>query len=830
MHFSFSKNSKKTRDWIHTTKKNSFVVKNIQIIGKTKYDPIFISNLSRIFPGNKIDLPGKEIDHAIKKLWESNLFKTISIYKKHRVSSSKNNEIDLFFDLEDSIEIHKINIKGTGTTQFNTVQQIHKEKEDKKISYDLIQSIHNEIEDYYLKKGYKEISIKKEIIPCNNKNILNISVEKGKKIWIENIFFDGNKILNPKILLNLMVKTRKKFYIPIIEKPFFFVYENIKDDLKNIKDKYLSMGFLDIQVILDSIWKEESGNYSIKIKVIEGEKYYLGNVNFVGNTVFKTDLLRKIFLYKEGDVYDKIGINNNIANATYASSIISNYLDLGYFFVKIIPVETKIDNKNQIHLEIKIEENNPVYINKVNISGNTITKDHVIRRELTTYPGDIFSPRKIKSSLLRLVNLNLFDNNKINTSISRSNKDNDRVNIEWRVVEKGSNQIQLHGGYEKGKLIGNFKLSFGNFSIGNFYKLKYWKPIPQGDGQKLLLFSQFGKDKKFYGISFTEPWIEKTTPTSITFEINFLKKKIKNDESFYFSTKKFNSETEKHEVFLEKIGASIHLNKFLTFLDPYSKIGLSIDYDKFVYNKNLDSDHKERFFQFNNLSYLISLKRFYGEPDLIYPINGSKIQVNTIFTLPYSIIFNYDDENKFDWMEFFKFKITSFWYKKIIDQMVVKIGGEFGMLGKYNHAKKLFPFQKFYMGGTALKLEDRDHIPLRGYSSPHMRNNHLESSITPNDGGIIYNKSIFEIRYLIKTFSSNISKFWTFVFIEGGSISDSYKKFNPLFKMNKSFGFGFRIYFSPIGFFGIDFGYPINKEKNHFLKSKWKTHFIVGKD
>ncbi|WP_185851516.1 BamA/OMP85 family outer membrane protein [Blattabacterium cuenoti] len=811
IHFLFAKtNQIGIENGIQENKNSFFIVKNIKIIGKTKYDPIFISNLSHLSIGDKIEIPGKKIDDIIKELWKSNLFKKISIFYKKDRFSSKENEIDLLFDLEDSIEIHKINIKGTGITQFDTVQKI---REGEKISYDLIQSLHNEIKDYYLKKGYKEIYIKKNILFCKKKkNILNLSVRKGKKTFIESILFDGNKILSQKMLMSLMTKTRNKFYIPIIEKPFLFVDEKIKDDLKNIREKYFSMGFLDAKVILDTIWKEESGNYSIKIKVIEGNQYSLGDVNFIGNTVFKTDFLRKILVYKKGDPYDKIGINNNISNSDYAYSIISNYLDRGYFFAKIVPIETKIDNKNQVHLEIKIEENHPVYIKKVNISGNTITKDHVIRRELTTSPGDLLSPKEIKSSLLRLVNLNLFETNKIYPYI-KPNKEHDRVDIEWHVVEKGSNQIKLHGGYEKGKLLGNLKLSFGNFSLLNFLKWN-WNPIPQGEGQKLLLFSQFGKDKKSYGLSFTEPWIEKKNPTSLTFETYFSKNKIKNDKSFF---------PKNEEIFLEKIGSSIYWDKFLTFLDPYSKIRLSTCYDKFFYKKS----HSDPFLRLNNLNYLISFQRFYGDPDLIYPIDGSKIQVDTIFTLPYSLVLKNKNKNQLDWMEFFKIKMVSYWYKKIVDQMVIKVGGEFGILG--NNEKNYFSFHKFSMGGN--KLEDRDHISLRGYSD--------HEDLTPNDGGIIYNKSLFEIRYLIKSFSNeneNLSKFWTSFFLEGGSISDSYKKFNP-FKMNKSFGVGFRMFFSPIGFFGIDFGHPIimgissnNEEGKDHFKSKWKTHFIIGQD
>ncbi len=794
---------------------SNLVVKSVHVMGKTKYDSHFISDLSGIYSGDLIDSYG--IDNAIQKLWKSNLFRNISIYKK----DISQNEIDLFFELEDLIEIHEVKVIGTRKEQFPNIKKI---KSGDKISDDLIQTIKNDIQEYYIKKGYNEINIRNEIIRENNKNRLYLFVDKGKKIGIEKILFEGNHVVKDKELLNLMIKTKKSFYIPIIEKSIYlFVQENIVKDLKNIADKYQSMGFIDIQVFLDSVWKEKSGNYGIKIKVIEGNRYYLGNVYFLGNKKLKTNYLKNILFYKKGDIYNKIEIEKNILNAYFPSSILYTYLDLGYLFVNIIPIEKRvIDHK--IDLEIKIKENQPVYINKVEILGNSITKDNVIRRELKTYPGDLISPKKLKYSLLNLENLNLFE--KVYSEI-RPNKENSSVDIEWHVVEKNTNEFQFHGGFggkDMKKIIGNFKLNFGNFSSKNFFQWKLWNPIPQGEGQKLVIFSQLGKDFTSYGFSFTEPWIEKTNPTSLILKGDYSIKKIKNEEDFYFLSQIYKNAKIEDKQFLEKIGTSVNLNKFLTFLDPYSKILTSIDYDKFIYNiKKIDLYQKHRF---HNLSFLISLQRLSTEPDIIFPFSGSKIQLNSIFTLPYSMIFKDNNENKMKWMEYYKLKIIFSWYKKIIKNMALKIGGEFGYLGQYDDSKELFPFQKFYIGGVQnnlfeSKLENRDHIPLRGY--PFLTKDFRYS--IPNYGGVIYNKLILEMRYLIKDFSN--FKIWTIFFMEGGNVGDSYKNFHPL-TMNKSFGFGFRLFWNPIGFIGVDFGYPLDIANK--TQSKWRTHFIIGKD
>ncbi|WP_185868973.1 BamA/OMP85 family outer membrane protein [Blattabacterium cuenoti] len=801
---------------------SSMVVKSIHIIGKTKYDQRFISDLSGIYYGDLIDFYGIKIDNAIKKLWNSHLFKKISIYK----NNVSKNEIDLFFDLEDLIEIHEVKTIGIRKEQFPNIKKI---KPGDKVSDDFIQTIKNDIQDFYTQKGYNEINIKDEITKINDKNILNFSVDKGKKIEIEKIFFEGNNVIDNEELLNLMIKTKKSFYIPIVEKSIFlFVQDNIIKDIKNIVSKYQSMGFVDVQVLLDSFWKEKSGNYRIKIKIIEGDRYYLGNVYFLGNKKLEKNFLEKILFYKKGDIYNKIEIERNILNASYPNSIMYTYLDLGYLFVNVISTEKRVLD-HQIDLEIQIQENKPVYINKVNILGNLITKDHVIRRELKTYPGDLISPKKIKYSLFNLENLNLFK--KIHYKINPNQEINSNsVDIEWHIVEKNTNEFQIHGGFgglNMKNIVGNFQLNLGNFSFNNFFKWKLWNPIPQGDGQKLIIFSQLGKDFSSYGLSFTEPWIEKSHPTSLTFVGNYSVKKMKKKEDYYLLSQIYKNDKIEEKQFLEKIGTSVILNKFLTFLDPYSKILTSIDYNKFSFRKEMSSGISQKR-ELDNINFLISFQRNSTKPDIIFPFGGSNIQLDGKFTPPYSVFLGSQNEMGMKWMEYYKFKITFFWYKKIIENIALKMGGEFGYLGKYNDSKELFSFQKFYMGGVqnnnslGSKLEDKDHIPLRGYSFP---TKDLRYPI-PSHGGVIYNKLVLEIRYLIKNFSN--FKVWTSLFMEGGNVSNSYKKFNPL-TMNKSIGFGFRIFWNPIGFLGIDFGYPIDIMV-HDTKSKWKKHFIIGKD
>ncbi|WP_185864409.1 BamA/OMP85 family outer membrane protein [Blattabacterium cuenoti] len=814
---------------------NLFRIRKIHVFGQTKYDHNFISKLSNIYSGDFIDLSENKINEIINVLWKNNLFQDISVYKK-QISK---NEIDLFFELKDLIEIDEIIADGIQIDEFPILKNI---KPGYRISVDFIQNIKNEIIEYYKDKGYDEISVKCSILKKDNdneKNILHIDVNQGRKIGIKEILFEGNKELSSEQLLKYMKKTKKSFYIPIIDSSnYVFVEKNIQEDIKSIIDKYQSMGFIDVKIFLDSVWKKSFGDYIIKIKIIEGDKYYLENdVEFFGNKNISTSTLKDIFTYKKNDIYDRINISHKIFDPKN-TSILNTYLNLGFLFVKINPIE-KIIGNNKIHLTIQIEENQPVYINDIKISGNSITNDYVIIREITTHKGDLFSAKKVKESLLNLESLKLFKNVYPNVYPINENS----VDIEWCVVEQNTNEIQFYGGFDGKsikKFIGDFRLNFNNFSLKNFFNWSLWNPIPQGDNQKLSLFSKLGKDFLSYGFYFTEPWLgSKINPTSITLHGKYSLKRIKdNDDDFLISQINENNKIADIKTqILERKGASIQVDKFLKFLDPYLSASFLIDYDFSSYKREmLSNSYYEHIF--GNLSSLVSFQRISTKPDFIFPLEGSKMQFNIEFTPPYSFIFKSDNNNngdinkKIEWMEYSKFRMNSSWYKKIMKDMVIRIGGEFGCLAT-NQKSKLYPFQKFYMGEIPSKffgLEDIDVITLRGYNT-EMNNSKYPMLKT---GGIIYDKIILELRYLININNiipnvPNNIKIWTNSFVEGGSISSSYRKFNP-FLMNKSFGFGIRSFISPIGFLGIDVIYPIDLiDKKPFL-SKWKTRFFIGKD
>ncbi|WP_185855463.1 BamA/OMP85 family outer membrane protein [Blattabacterium cuenoti] len=831
----------------------NFIVKNIRLIGKTKYDIDFISKISGIYIGDTINQ--SNIDMAIINLWNKKLFNNISIYKENKYNNEK--EIDLFFCLYDLIEIDEVKIDeyendNDGKMKENNYLLFGKKMiyPGYKISYNDIQDIKNEIIDDYEKKGYNEAFIKSNNIikNINNRNILHFVINKGKKIEIEEIVFEGNKIFSDNELLDFMNEVKESFFIPMVKKPIYvFIEDNIKKDIKNIKKNYQSLGFRYVDVFLNSIWKKPSGNYGIKIKIDEGKKYYLGKVNIYGNNILDDSFLKNVLYYKEGDVYDREQIMKNIFNTSLSSSssIVYSYLRLGNLFSKVFSMEKKKLDCNKIDLDIIIEEDKPIYLKEIKITGNKITKDYVIRRKLKTFTGDIFSPEKIKESISNLEELDLFDDISFKFIHDNNNTDNNTVNIIWNVKEKSVNEFQFQfglGGERENirEFIGKLRFNFNNFSIKNLMDWKYWNPIPQGDGQKLSIYSQLGKYSRSYGISFSEPCINEKNPVSLTVNTGYSTKDLIMDHYSLYSNKPLNIFFGEKYIFQKKFG-SILLYKWLNHLYPYTSMSISVNGEKYIYKTFNHNNYK---YDFNNLSTTFLVQKDTTKPNDIFPLEGQNFIFDSEFSFPYSMIYNSKKKDKYNnnssniykettedkrWLEYFKFKVQYDWYKEIVKDLVLKLEGKMGCILPYKLREEelLLPFQRFYMGGTEAKDSD-NHISLRGYSFPKSKTKY----ITPYSGGNFYKKFILETRYLIKNLSD--MKIWTNFFIEGGSLdklsSSNTNKVFKWFALNKSIGFGIRIFWKPIGILGVDIGYPIDiKNDSNPYYSKWKTNFFISR-
>jgi outer membrane protein insertion porin family len=557
------------------------------------------------------------------------------------------------------------------------------------------------------------------------------------------------------------------------------------------------------------------------IRIDEGKQYFLRDVDWVGNSVYRKEALQHVFNVKKGSDYNQSLIEDRLNGSGGAQDAVSSlYQDFGYLFSRLTPVEAKIDN-DSIDLEIRIYEGDQAYLNNVFIEGNTRTNEHIARRELYTLPGDLFSKEKILRSIRQLGVLGFFDPEKINPT-PLADITNGTVDLLYKLEEKPSDQFEISGGWGAGMLVGTVGVRFNNFAMRNFFKLKEWRPYPSGDGQSLNFRVQSnGRVYQSYNISFSEPWLGGKKPN--TFSISTYKSLMTNGKK--------KGEDGYQAMVID--GATIGLGKRLTWPDDYFSLYGELNYQRYYLK-----DYNVYSFLFDNgtsnlLSFQVKLTRFSTSPNLIYPRSGSSFTLALQATPPYSSISgknmsNVPDEVKYKWIEFHKWTFKSDYYFPLTknDKMVVNARFAFGYLGYYNKDIGPSPFEYFYVGGDGMSgysFYGRDVIAQRGYTN---------GSLTPFDpvrgkpSGNVYSKITLELRYPVSL--NPQATIYCLAFLETGRAWYALKEYNP-FKMNRAAGLGLRANLPMFGLLGIDWGYgfdPVPTGQANANKSQ--IHFIIG--
>ncbi|WP_313566375.1 POTRA domain-containing protein, partial [Empedobacter sp.] len=546
------------------TNARTFKLKDIVVTGDSKYSKNQIIRYAGFAIGEEIELPGTKVNNAVKKLWRSNIFSDIDLY----VDKIEGNEVTLELALVSVPSLGEIKINGVKKSQREDLIKQNKLNPGVKITQSLINTTNNKIKDYYTGKGYPNTTINVErqpIVGKEDEENITLNVNRGERVKIKKIIFEGNENLTAARLRKKGMKNTKQKSINIF-KSSKMIPEKFQEDLKTLVEEYKSVGFRDAKVESYNIEKVDDKNLLVKIKVNEGKPYFLGDVTFSGNSIYTSEQLQRIFGYKTGDRYDAVGINKKISGSEKDDDISTLYMDRGYLFARAIPVEKSVKN-DTIDLEIKIFEGTQATLNKVTINGNTEAHDHILYRELRTKPGDLFSKSDIKRTMMELASLGYLEPTQIVPDI-QPNQDNNTVDVEWKVAPKSSSQVELQGGYGAGTFIGTLGLTFGNFSLKNFFNKKAWKPIPMGDGQQLSLRAQAGNGYKNYSLSFVEPWIGGKRPTALS-------------TSFYYSQYDYRDNYGIKSK-LDILGASVGLTKLLTWPDDYFRLSNSISYQ--LYN------------------------------------------------------------------------------------------------------------------------------------------------------------------------------------------------------------------------------------------------------
>ncbi|WP_300672382.1 outer membrane protein assembly factor BamA [Soonwooa sp.] len=804
---------------------HEYFLKDIVVDGVKKYSSAQILRMAGLVKGEKIEIPGQRISSAIKKLWDSQSFSKVEVL----VETVDGDQAVLRFSLQDLKELGQVKFtgKGVGKSKNEKFIKDNNLKPGTKINNNLVSSLQNKIPQEYIKKGFADAKIKITDTPsATDPNMVDwtIEVDKGKKVKIDEIIFKGNEnVSSSKLRKNGFKDTKQKRFLIGLIKPSKFIEDKYEEDKKHLISYYNSLGFRDAAIVSDSVTRDQKG-YHINVDLKEGKKYYIGNVNFIGNTTFTTEFLQKILGYKTGDIYDAVGFNKKVGEdggKEDDSDIKSIYMNNGFLFSTITPVEKAVKG-DSIDLEIRINEGEKATWNRVTWSGNTTTHDHVILRSLRTMPGALFAKSDIKRTYFELAGMQFFDPQQIGTDVKPNPQDN-TVNMHWTLVEKGSSQVQLQAGYGGNSFIGTLGLTFNNFSLRNFLKLKDFKPVPQGDGQTLSLQAQAGQYFTNYSISFVEPWLFGTRPTALSVGFNY--SRVNYD---YVS-----GENQKLNIFSANVGLTRRLNWPDDYFSFYT--GLQFQSYNFQNYPFQFGDQQEMNGTTKSFTINLGLTRSSAGLDPIFPTYGSNLDFNVKFTPPYSIFEKKDYStmsalDKYKWMEFFKVKFKADFYNEVIGKLVLRTTAEMGYLSGYNKELGAPPFERFYVGGVGLfngRFDGREIVPLRGYENASSTGFTASTpyDITPYGGATIYNRFAAELRYPISM--NQTAKIFALTFVEGGNAWNSWGSYNP-FQLKRSVGVGIRVSMSAFGLIGFDFAYGFDKGLGQTEPSGWQTHFLMN--
>ena len=802
---------------VNFRKVDSYILGGISVKGNQQFTDQSITVFSELVVGQEIKIPGDKLTSAIKKLWNSKLFSNVDVY----VVKIDGKTIYLEFEVQELSKLSTVTFEGIKKSKASDLQKDTEFQKGAMLTENLITTTKNYIEKKYVDKGYlkTKVTINTKIDTTdNNTEKALVVIDKGQKVKIKNLRFHGNSAFKNKRLKKLLKKTKQK-NISHLFKPSRYREKEYNEDLERLVEKYHEKGYRDAQVLQDSISWNDDNTINLDIIVNEGNKYYFGDVAFLGNTVFSDTILQQVLGLSKGDIYNGKLLNEQVkGDGSPDSQDITNiYLNNGYLFSSVTPVETNVEN-DTIDVEIRIREDDPAHIRKVTLIGNQVTNDHVIMREIRTLPGNLFSRSDIIRTIREVGQLPFIDAENIVPDV-KPNYNDKTVDLEYSIAEKGASQIELQGGFGGSSFVGTLGLSFSNFSIKNIFKGSEYKPVPRGDGQSVSLRAQASRFSSTYSLSFTEPWLGGKRPRSLSFSIF---------SSSQFSFDFVNRRVDRNQK-LNIVGATVGISQRLKWPDDFFTLSTVLSYQRFSLENFFLGTFGFNNGVSNNLSLALNFGRSSAGPNPIFPTSGSQFNIGAKVTPPYSLFDNKDyknlsEEERFKLLEFYKLNFSGKWYTALAGnpghQLVLVSNAEFGFLGAYNSDLGVSPFERFYVGGDGLstgQFDGRQTVGLRGYEN---------NSLSSNSGGTAFNKFSFELRYPLTLKPS--ASIYALGFLEGGNSFDGFRNFNP-FDLKRSAGFGVRIFMPAFGLLGIDFGHGFDDDlRIPGQKSGWQTHFIIG--
>ncbi len=838
-----------------------YEIGGIRVEGTKYLDGNSLISLTGLKVGDRIKIPGDDISQAIKKLWKHGLVADATIFQE-KIEEGK---VYLVVLLKERPRMSKFEFTGIGKTQRTDLSEALALYRAKVLTDAVLKNTENTVRNHFIDKGFLNIDVVITQVPDTilaNHVRLNIKVNKKAKVKIDRINIVGLDLITEQKIKKKMKNTKERVRVSIFSdilyrtfridiksfltestpmtdgvlseylsrhvnlnvfKPSKYIAADFKEDKASLIEYMNSKGFRDAVILSDSLYKSDESSVSLDIKIEEGRKYYFRNITWTGNYVYSDAQLAKILAIKKGDVYDLEELNTRLSMNPQGSDITGLYMDDGYLFFNIRPVEVAIIG-DSIDIEMRIYEGAQATIRNVFIVGNDRTNEHVIRRELRTLPGQKFSRSNIIRDQQQLAQLGYFDPEQIQINPQPNPIDN-TVDIEYKLVEKPSDQIELSGGWGGYYgFVGTVGLTFNNFSLKNIAHFDKWRPLPVGDGQKLSLRVQAnGRQFQSYTMMFSEPWLGGKKPTSLTFSLN---SSIQSNDTRFQEAGSFKVHS-----------ATLGVGKRLKWPDNYFTLSTSLTYKIYQLQNYAYGLNTLSFSSGDANTVLLTLLLARSSIDNpMYPSSGSSISLAASYTPPFSLWNDLDyatasPEERNRWVEYTKYMFDAKHYVSLVGKLVLETSAHFGFMNTYSPDRvEVGPFERYQVGGDGLAGQNyilgTDIIGLRGYTNLSIR---PEEQFSPDyrgpEGGIVYAKYSMELRYPVTTGAA--ATIYVFVFGEAGNNWGNYQQFNP-FVVYKSAGFGARLFMPAFGLIGLNWGYGFDTLPNANSPSGMQFHFTIG--
>lgn len=820
------------------------IVGGVKVEGNTYFKSQQILSYSGLREGQEITIPGEEISSIVERLWLQRYFEDVAVV----VDSLDATRDTAYFTIkiQERPRVSRWTFSGVKSGERKDIEERVNLRPGREFSDYVEKTTADIVKRYYAGKGFLQCEVTAEVVRdtiISNAIQVNFAVDRGPKIKVKDINFIGNDHVKEFKLARSMKKTKSNKIYNFFHSKKFDEKEYLNDK-RSVLSAFNEEGYRDARIVRDSVYYIEPDRLAIDIVFDEGDKYYFRDITWTGNSIYTTDALNSILGIKKGDVYDRVTMDQRLFGGGKQTDydVSKLYKDNGYLFMTLTPVETNIQN-DSVDVELRISEGKQAILDDVIINGNDITNERVIRRQIFTRPGYLFTQSDFERSIREIASLGQFDAEAImdpNTGWSViPNQGDNTVDVVYNVTEKPSSQLELSGGWGGNTFVATVGVSFNNFSTRRMFEKGAWKPVPLGDAQNLAIrFQTNGTYYTAFSASFTEPWLFGKKPTSLNIGAYYTR------QTDSYLALNFYSNNREMDVY----GISASLGTRLKWPDNYFVLYHGLNWQTyklrnwysgyFIFDDGIS----------NNINYSLTLARN-STDQIIYPRQGSDFQFSVQLTPPFSLLrrhdfdsdgnkiqvasykdINYDNwssRERFRWIEYHKWKFSGAVYTRLVGDLVLMTRAQFGYLGYYNRNWGYSPFEGFLLGGDGMSgynTYGSEIIAMRGYENysltPYEPSKYNSSGYAY--AGNVYDKFTVELRYPVILQPS--STIFVLAFLEGGNCWSDIRDFNP-FQIKRSAGVGVRIYLPMIGLLGVDWGYGFD---NPVQSNRSQFHFMIG--